>query len=375
MKKLYQTNDFLQTLPANHQEKISENPEAIDEIVQLVRPVFGQIIDKKQVRPDLPEKNTSPYNNPRANIFGNRLENIFTDYACSIPKIPAGQVLPLVREAKAGDKKAAERLAGAYFRLISSEARKRRHRISWDELISAGLYGLALAIDGFREDRGGNFGLFVKWRIKAEMNRACLEQSNNFNIPVARLQIYFQAQGELSEDGNFDPDHEEIVAKVREIAKEREKPDKWMLEFSTNDSKRIARIMTPILSLDGPNRPSDNPNGHPNGPSLFDFYSKETYKKSRAREAEEITRNEQIKLIRQAMEEVCDPRERRVMEGNQLCNDDDQVSLIKLGGEFGVSGERARQYKASAIKKIKAWMTENGHVMVSPAGIEPASKV
>jgi len=189
--------------------------------------------------------------------FGNRLENIFADYAHSITKIPAEQILPLVREAKAGNKQAAERLAGAYFRLINSEARKRRHRISLDELISAGLYGLALAIDKFTEDKGGSFGLFVQNGIKVEMERTCLKQSNNFNIPVARLQIYFQARGKLiGEDGNSDPDHEEIAAKVREIAKERKKPDKWMFEFSADESERIAQIVTPALSLDAPNEPS-----------------------------------------------------------------------------------------------------------------------
>jgi len=62
---------------------------------------------------------------------------------------------------------------------------------------------------------------------------------------------------------------------------------------------------------------------------------------------------------------VLNKRERRIFETRRLA--EEQIALVELAEEFGVSRERVRQIEVSAFKKVKNAVKHRVAAMATPA--------
>jgi len=65
---------------------------------------------------------------------------------------------------------------------------------------------------------------------------------------------------------------------------------------------------------------------------------------------------------------VLNKRERRIFETRRLA--EEQIALVELAEEFGVSRERVRQIEVSAFKKVKNAVKHRVAAMATPAPLQ-----
>jgi len=65
---------------------------------------------------------------------------------------------------------------------------------------------------------------------------------------------------------------------------------------------------------------------------------------------------------------VLNKRERRIFETRRLA--EEQIALVELADEFGVSRERVRQIEVSAFKKVKNAVRHRVAAMATPAPLQ-----
>ena len=76
----------------------------------------------------------------------------------------------LIRQAKAGDDHARDRIVLAFSRLSVSVARKyRTFGVPVEDLVSEGIIGLLTALDKFDPDRGNRFYTYAQWWVRAQI--------------------------------------------------------------------------------------------------------------------------------------------------------------------------------------------------------------
>ncbi|PSM18241.1 sigma-70 family RNA polymerase sigma factor [Nitratireductor sp. StC3] len=76
----------------------------------------------------------------------------------------------LIRQAKAGDDHARDRIVLAFSRLAVSVARKyRTFGVPVEDLVSEGIIGLLTALDKFDPDRGNRFYTYAQWWVRAQI--------------------------------------------------------------------------------------------------------------------------------------------------------------------------------------------------------------
>ena len=65
---------------------------------------------------------------------------------------------------------------------------------------------------------------------------------------------------------------------------------------------------------------------------------------------------------------VLNKRERRIFETRRLA--EEQITLVELAEEFGVSRERVRQIEVSAFKKVQSAVKHRVAAMATPAPLQ-----
>src|SRR5215210_4451898 len=93
----------------------------------------------------------------------------------------------LSKRAKAGDRKARERLIEKNLRLVVSVAKKYRNQgLPFGDLIQAGNIGLMKAVEKFDPDRGFRFSTYDTWWIRQAVQRAVADTGRTIRGPVHR---------------------------------------------------------------------------------------------------------------------------------------------------------------------------------------------
>jgi RNA polymerase primary sigma factor len=91
----------------------------------------------------------------------------------------------LARAARAGDRRAAKRLAECNLRLVLSVAKQYRDRgLSFEDLIQEGNLGLLKAVEKFDPERGFRFCTYAVWWIRQSMVRAIEDKGKLIKVPV-----------------------------------------------------------------------------------------------------------------------------------------------------------------------------------------------
>jgi RNA polymerase primary sigma factor len=117
--------------------------------------------------------------------------------------------IDLSLRAKAGDRRARQRLIEKNLRLVVSVAKKYRgYGLPFEDLIQEGNIGLMKAVEKFDPDRGFRFSTYATWWIRQAVQRAVADKGRTIRVPVhmtEKIRKVSRAMSELAWRSNASP--------------------------------------------------------------------------------------------------------------------------------------------------------------------------
>jgi RNA polymerase primary sigma factor len=235
----------------------------------------------------------------------------------------------LARRIRKGDVEARNRLVHANLRFVVSIALEYRHRgLSLSELISAGNVGLITAAERFDETQGYRFISYAVWWVRQAILQALMEQ-RTVRLPVNRFDLLARISKSFSglqQKLYADPAAKDIAAD---------------LGVTLKDVERTLLDSRSSLSLDAP----------------FDAESGNNLHQTLVDPAHaSLEENLDKKRMQQDISEVLDTLNERESDILRLyfgLEDGEGKTLEQIGEHLGITRERVRQIKETAIQKLR----------------------
>lgn len=241
-----------------------------------------------------------------------------------------------------GDQAALDELIGAYGRMVVSAALKFRHYgLPVGDLIQEGHLGLLQAAARFEPARDVRFATYAQWWIRAAIQDFVLR---NWSIvrtgtTAAHKSLFFNLRRVRAKLG--DPSAENMDDATRTAVA-------GALGVNVSD------VIEMEGRLSGADRSLDAPvSGEDEGERSWGDTLVETRPDPEATAMAAKDAHARARLVRAALGDLS-PRERAVIEARRLAEDENAVTLERLGTKLGVSKERVRQIEARAMGKLKA---------------------
>jgi RNA polymerase sigma-32 factor len=253
-----------------------------------------------------------------------------------------------------GDRDAAHKLVTSHLRLVTKIARDYRgYGLPISEAISEGNVGLMQAVGRFEPEKGFRFATYAVWWIKAAIQEYILRSWSLVKMGTTANQkkLFFnlrKAKSKISalDEGDLHPDQVKLIAK--------------RLGVTDQDVVDMNRRLGGDASLNAAIR-EDGDSGE-----WQDWLVDESPDQETTLAASEEFDNRR-KTLSDALT-VLNKRERRVFETRRLA--EEQITLVELAEEFGVSRERVRQIEVSAFEKVQNAVKHRVAAMATPAPLQ-----
>jgi RNA polymerase sigma-32 factor len=256
-----------------------------------------------------------------------------------------------------GDRAAAHKLVTSHLRLVTKIARDYRgYGLPIPEVISEGNVGLMQAIERFEPEKGFRFATYAVWWIKASIQEYILRSWSLVKMGTTANQkkLFFnlrKAKSKISalDEGDLHPDQVKLIAK--------------RLGVTDQDVIDMNRRLGGDASLNAPIRDDGEAGeaGEWQDRLVDESPDQETT----------LAASEQFDYRRKTLSDaltVLNKRERRIFETRRLA--EEQITLVELAEEFGVSRERVRQIEVSAFEKVQNAVKHRVAAMATPAPLQ-----
>src|SRR5215211_2925048 len=247
-------------------------------------------------------------------------------------RIDKGELLTRAEEmdlslrAKAGDRRARQRLIEKNLRLVVSVAKRYRGMgLPFGDLIQEGNIGLMKAVEKFDPDRGFRFSTYATWWIRQAVQRAVADKGRTIRVPVHmgdKIRKMARVYNELAVELSRDPTDEEVAKRLG-----------W-------DVDRVKDVKSAIPDATSLNRPLSS---EEDSSELGDLIEDER----ETRIASQVVRELETHRLLESVERLPE-RQRRVLVRRYGLDGKDPATLAGLSEELGVSRERVRQLQREA---------------------------
>ena len=233
-----------------------------------------------------------------------------------------------------GDRDAAHKLVTSHLRLVTKIAsRYRGYGLPISEAISDGNVGLMQAVERFEPEKGFRLATYATWWIKAAIQEYILRSWSLVKMGTTANQkkVFFnlrkvQSKICILDEGDMRPDQVKLIAK--------------RLGVSETNVIDMNRRLGGDASLNAAIRED--------GEWQHWLVDESPDQETTLAASEEF--DNRRKTLSSALT-VLNTRERRIFETRRLA--EEQITLVELAEEFGVSRERVRQIEVGAFAKVQ----------------------
>jgi RNA polymerase primary sigma factor len=237
----------------------------------------------------------------------------------------------LSRRAKAGDRKARERLIEKNLRLVVSVAKKYRGMgLPFGDLIQEGNIGLIKAAERFDPELGNRFSTYAIWWIRQAIGRAIEDKGRAIRLPThaqGKARKAARVRNELSARLGGKPADEEVGER---------------LGWTVREVRAVTGLLLEVFSLDRPVGAEDG------STKLGDFVEDE----QASEVPEAVIRDMENTRLKESMGEMS-ARERHILVRRYGLDDREPATLAELSDKLGVTRERVRQLQRNAERRLR----------------------
>ena len=237
----------------------------------------------------------------------------------------------LTQAIRGGDKKALESLTKANLRFVVSVAKQYQFRgLPLTDLINEGNLGLIKAAMRFDETKGFKFISYAVWWIRQAIIQALSEQGRMVRLPSNRVQLGHKVQRTISQ---LEQVHERAPS-FDELKDE--------LQISEEELQSVSEYNINYVSLDSPHPLTGEEN-------MIDHIIDD----QRGNTDEAVEYKESLEIEVKRCLETLGEREKDIICYFFGIGISEPLSLNEIGLKYKMSGERIRQIKDKAIKRLK----------------------
>ena len=237
-----------------------------------------------------------------------------------------------------GDIEAQNKLVRANLRFVVSVAKMFQNQgLSLGDLINEGNIGLVKAANRFDETRGFKFISYAVWWIRQGIMSAIADQSRVVRLPLNRVSNLTQlskAYRNLEQELERKPTTEEL-AKI--------------LDITSDEVAYILQISGRHISVDAPFS-----NGDENKTTLIDVL----YNDENPMPDTELISDSLISEVESILSTL-DEREAEVIKLSFGIGTGQKATLEEIGERYGLTRERIRQIKETALRKLRTSKRSN----------------